>query len=61
MATNWEFIPGSFCGMYVRVKSATRSERKRRQETFPDPIKDDSFRYFVRDDGFVKAVTDMQK
>jgi hypothetical protein len=30
-------------------------------ETMPDPIKDDSFRYFVGDDSFVKAVTDMQK
>jgi len=31
------------------------------RETLPDPIKDDSFRYFVGDDGFRKAVTDMQK
>ena len=30
-------------------------------ETLPDPLKDDSFRFFVNDDGFVKAVTDMQK
>jgi hypothetical protein len=30
-------------------------------ETLPDPLKDDSFRLFVNDDGFVKAVTDMQK
>ena len=30
-------------------------------ETLPDPLKDDSFRFFVNDDGFVKAVADMQK
>jgi tetratricopeptide (TPR) repeat protein len=30
-------------------------------ERLPDPVKDDSFRYFVVDDGFVKAVTEMQK
>ena len=30
-------------------------------ETLPDPLKDDSFRLLVNDDGFVKAVTDMQK
>ena len=30
-------------------------------ETMPDPLKDDSFRYFVGDDSFVKAVADMQK
>jgi tetratricopeptide (TPR) repeat protein len=30
-------------------------------ETIPDPIKDDSFRYFAGNDSFVKAVTDMQK
>jgi tetratricopeptide (TPR) repeat protein len=30
-------------------------------ETMPDPIKDDSFRYFVGDNTFVKAVADMQK
>jgi tetratricopeptide (TPR) repeat protein len=30
-------------------------------ETMPDPIKDDSFRYFVSDSTFVKAMTDMQK
>jgi hypothetical protein len=30
-------------------------------EALPDPLKDDSFRYFVSDGGFVKAVTDMQK
>jgi hypothetical protein len=30
-------------------------------ETLPDPLKDDSFRFFVNNDGFVKAVTDMQK
>jgi predicted Zn-dependent protease len=30
-------------------------------EMLPDPLKDDSFRYFVSDGGFVKAVTDMQK
>jgi Tetratricopeptide repeat len=30
-------------------------------ETLPDPIKDDSFRYFVDDDRFVKAVSDMRK
>ncbi|MGZ4730973.1 MAG: tetratricopeptide repeat protein [Terriglobales bacterium] len=30
-------------------------------ETMPDPIKDDSFRYFVGNDSFVKAVTDMEK
>lgn len=30
-------------------------------ETVPDPLKDDSFRFFVNDDGFVKAVTDIQK
>ena len=27
----------------------------------PDPPEDDSFRFFVNDDGFVKVVTDMQK
>jgi hypothetical protein len=30
-------------------------------ESLPDPIQDDSFRYFVRDDSFVKAVTEMKK
>lgn len=30
-------------------------------ETLPNPIQDDSFRYFVRDDGFVKAVAEMKK
>jgi len=30
-------------------------------ESMPDPIKDDSFRYFVGNDSFVKAVTDMEK
>lgn len=30
-------------------------------ETMPDPIKDDSFRHFVGDDSFVRAVADMQK
>jgi tetratricopeptide (TPR) repeat protein len=30
-------------------------------ESLPDPIKDDSFRYFAGDDGFVKAVAEMQK
>jgi tetratricopeptide (TPR) repeat protein len=30
-------------------------------ETLPDPIQDDSFRYFVRDDSFVRAVTEMKK
>jgi tetratricopeptide (TPR) repeat protein len=30
-------------------------------ETLPDPLKDDSFTYFVSDGGFVKAVADMQK
>jgi hypothetical protein len=31
------------------------------KETLPDPLKDDSFRFFVNDDGFVKAATDVQK
>jgi hypothetical protein len=30
-------------------------------ETLPDPLKDDSFRYFVEKQEFVKAVHDMQK
>lgn len=30
-------------------------------ETLPDPIQDDSFRYFVKDDSFVRAVTEMKK
>ena len=30
-------------------------------ETMPDPLKDDSFRYFVDKKEFVDAVHDMQK
>jgi tetratricopeptide (TPR) repeat protein len=30
-------------------------------ETLPDPIQDSSFRYFVRDDSFVRAVAEMKK
>jgi tetratricopeptide (TPR) repeat protein len=30
-------------------------------EAFPDPLKDDSFRHFVKDEKFVNAVHDFEK
>jgi hypothetical protein len=43
MATSWEFIPGSFCGMSARARNVRQRARPQRQDKERFPIADFQF------------------